>query len=73
MANIAYEALIKCPFFLRLGEKSVACEGPAAGTCMVTRFSGVQTKKAHLKQNCYSETGGACFLAAALYRKYEEE
>ena len=72
MANITYEALIKCPFYQKLGEKTIACEGHAAGTCMVTRFSDVQAKKEHLKQNCYSETGGACFLAAALFRKYEE-
>ena len=72
MANISYEALIRCPFFLRLGETTVACEGHAAGTCMVTRFPSVQAKKEHLKRNCYSETGGACFLADALYRKYED-
>lgn len=70
MANVAYEALIKCPFFLKLNEKTVTCEGHAPGTCMCTRFSDVEAKKAHLKKFCYKETGGGCFLAAALYRKY---
>lgn len=72
MANISYEALIRCPFFLKLDERSVACEGHAPGTCMITRFSNAAAKKSHLRENCYRETGGDCFLAAALYRKYEE-
>lgn len=73
MANISYEALIKCPFYLKLGEKTIACEGHAPGTCMLTRFADVKAKKEHLRRNCYSETGGGCFLAAALFKKYEEE
>lgn len=73
MANLSYEALIKCPFYLKLGEKTIACEGHKTGTCMMTRFSSVQAKKEHLKRNCYSETGGKCFLAAALFKKYNDE
>lgn len=71
MANISYETLIKCPFYLKLNETAVMCEGPKSGTCMITKFPDAAAKKRHMKQNCYHENGGRCFLAAALFQKYD--
>ena len=72
MPNLSYEALIKCPFYLKLDETAVMCEGHKTGTCMITKFKSADAKKRHLKQNCYHENGGRCFLAAALFEKYED-
>ena len=73
MANKTIDALVKCPFYLEEKGLTVACEGYAKNTCMITRFPGTAEKHAYLKRHCYREDGGACFLARSLYRKYEDE
>ena len=73
MANKTVEAYIKCPFYLREQGNLITCEGFIKGTCMITKFGSPQEKKAHLKQSCFHETGGSCFMAAGLFRKYAEE
>ncbi len=73
MANKAVEVLVKCPFYLYERGDMIACEGYAQNTCMATKFPGAAEKKAYLRQNCFREDGGDCFLAGQLYKKYEEE
>ncbi len=71
MANKPVEALIRCPFFQQEEKNMISCEGYAPGTCMITKFADAAAKRAHLKRNCYSCTGGACFMARSLLEKYE--
>ena len=73
MANKTVESYIKCPFYLREQGNLITCEGFVKNTCMTTKFRGSEEKKAHLRRNCFCEDGGACFMAASLFRKYEEE
>ena len=71
MANKTVEALARCPFFEEATKDTVMCEGYCENTCMITRFSSVKAKRAHMKENCYLDDGGACFMARALFEKYE--
>ena len=73
MANKPIEALIKCPFYVKLTEDTVTCEGYIQNTCMITRFRNSEQKKAHMQENCFLENGGSCFMAKSLYRKYDDE
>ena len=70
MANKTVEALVKCPFFVWEKENAIACEGYLKNTCMITKFTGADAKKAHLRQACFHEDGGVCYMAASLFRKY---
>ena len=71
MANKPVAALVKCPFFEEENGNTLKCEGYYKNSCMLTRFSNAEAKHAHLKQNCYKETGGSCFMARSLFQKYE--
>ncbi|MBQ7638264.1 MAG: hypothetical protein IJS90_05145 [Clostridia bacterium] len=73
MANKTVEAWIKCPFYVNERENLIMCEGYITNTCMITKFSSAKEKKAHLKANCYHHTGGGCFMAESLFRKYDKE
>ena len=73
MANNNTEAMIQCPFFLRIKENTITCEGYASGTCMITKFRDPALRRAHLKANCFQPDGGECFMAKSLFKKYEEE
>lgn len=73
MANKALEVYIRCPFYARETELSVGCEGIAPDTCMFTKFPDEKSKIRHIRVYCSHRDGGDCFLARALYVKYEEE
>ena len=73
MANKAVDALVKCPFYQFERGGLIACEGYVKNTCMSTQFPDAAQKKAYLRRHCFHEDGGGCFLAAGLYRKYDEE
>ncbi len=70
MANKTVEALIKCPFYLNESRNLLSCEGVFKNTCMTTRFADAESKKEHLKRNCFFEDGGACPMAKSLFAKY---
>ncbi len=68
--NKPIEASIKCPFYSAENKDYICCEGIIAGTCMTTRFATKQTKKEHLKNNCFLVDGGNCPMAKNLFAKY---
>lgn len=70
MANKPVEALIKCPFYVSETRNFLCCEGFLKNTCMTTRFPDANSKKAHLKANCFEESGGSCPMAKTLFEKY---
>ena len=72
MANLAIEALIKCPFFMKENVDYICCEGFVKNTSMLTKFPTSQAKREHEKKFCYKEDGGKCPLAVNLYEKYKK-
>ncbi len=63
--------MIRCPFYREEKGMLLACEGYVRSTCMITRFPDPAAKRRYLRQNCFKEDGGGCFLARSLFEKYE--
>ena len=62
---------IKCPFFISETEKTLSCEGVAAGIVNVMRYKTSIAKMEQIRKYC-ANYPNACHIGKAAGHKYKE-
>lgn len=70
--NYSLSVIIECPFFVGERKNLICCEGVATRTCLTTAFHSREEKLDYVNSFCRKKDGGNCYLAKALYKKYDE-
>lgn len=72
MPNNKLQALIKCPYFDHVGDKSITCEG-IQNTTFRIGFRGKIEMYSWAYEHCEKFDTGNCPFAEIVSREYEEE
>lgn len=67
-----YDGWVKCPFYIRLAEQSITCEGITDDCVLKTIFKSKKEKTQHLKIFCCNKYKN-CEIHQMLEKKYEDE
>ena len=65
------ESAIECPFYIKEGDKFIACEGSVKGTFCVHKFSSNEEKEKHEAYICSKNCGKKCYHYRTLSIMYE--
>lgn len=65
------ESNIECPFYLKEGDKFIACEGVLKGTRCVHKFSSNVEKRDYENNVCSVNCGKKCYHYRAVATLYE--
>ena len=69
---LIYDEYVKCPFYLRLSEQSITCEGITDNCVTKTIFNSKKEKRKHRNIFCCNKYQN-CEIYGMLEKKYEED